>query len=599
MYEKLSQNPKPFWSYIKALRKDKGEIPSLKTREGILTATDADKSNALVNQFSSVFTKENLDNLPELHKEFPDMPQITFSKEGIAKLLKNVKPDKASGPDKIPAKFLKEAADDLAKMYQHLFYQSYSTGSLPSTWTHALVCPIYKKGQKSLPENYRPVSLTAIPCKLFEHIIVSKTWEHLNRHKIITCKQHGFRTGMSCETQLIEALNDWTSILNKGQSQVDVIVLDFSKAFDMVPHERLLLKLERYGITGNTQRWIRGFLTTRSHEVVVSGTSSKIHPVTSGVPQGTVLGPLLFLLYINDIETSLSSTIRLFADDSAIYREIRDDNDTTILQNDLSKLQQWADLWQMSFNIKKCKVLKITRRTKHKNCYKYTMSSPSDGSQIVLDETPSEKYLGVMLDNKLSFNEHITLITNKATKLLNLCRRNLHMCSPNIKESAYKAIVRPHLEYASAAWNPFTQHNINRIEGVQRRAARFILGNYTYGPDAHLSEEMENTLKWHSLQHRRAIRDLQLFFKIKNELVNIPFPHTVTLSTRNPNKFITIQALHSEVYKYQFFPRTIRLWNSLPLTVTSAPTLEAFRNKTISLVHARSWHKVNNTWALL
>jgi hypothetical protein len=159
---------------------------------------------------------------------------------------------------------------------------------------------------------------------------------------------------MSCETQLVEALDDWTTAMNKGQSQVDAIVLDFSKAFDMVPHQRLIHKVNSYGITGKTQHWIHAFLSSRTHEVVVNGTSSNTQAVTSGVPQGTVLGPLLFLLYINDIGNDLDSIIRLFADDSAIYREINTPEDSPILQHDLFKLQQWADLWQMNFNVKKC-----------------------------------------------------------------------------------------------------------------------------------------------------------------------------------------------------------------------------------------------------
>ena len=172
-------------------------------------------------------------------------------------------------------------------MYTHLFTQSYKLGQLPTSWKSATICPIFKKGKRSLPENYRPVSLTAIPCKIFEHILVSQIWNHLNKYDIITSKQHGFRKGMSCETQLVEAIHDWTTILNKGQ--------------------------------GN---WISSFLTNRTHHVVVNGSTSNIESVLSGVPQGTVLGPLLFLIYINDIEQHLTSKIRLFADDSAIYTGI-------------------------------------------------------------------------------------------------------------------------------------------------------------------------------------------------------------------------------------------------------------------------------------
>ena len=177
------------------------------------------------------------------------------------------------------------------------------------------------------------MSLPAIPCEIFEHILVSQIWNHLNKYDIITSKQHGFRKGMPCETQLVEAIHDWTTILNKGQGQVDVILLDFSKAFDTVPHQRLLQKLNKYGIRNHTLNWISSFLTNITRHVVVNGSTSNVESVLSGVPQGTVLGPLLFLIYINDIDQHLTSKIRLFADDSAIYRDINCPNDAHVVDD--------------------------------------------------------------------------------------------------------------------------------------------------------------------------------------------------------------------------------------------------------------------------
>ena len=342
--------------------------------------------------------------------------------------------------------------------------------------------------------------------------------------------------------------------MNQGQGQIDVILLDFSKAFDTVPHQRLLHKLKSYGITHHTLNWINAFLTNRTHQVLVNGSHSETQIVTSGVPQGTVLGPLLFLLYINDIENNLTSKITLFADDSALYRKIDTLADSHSLQQDILRLQYWADKWQMKFNIKKCKLLRITKRT----YLMHTPTSPSNtrypqqtstaaeniinldnslsSNSIVLDEVKSDKYLGVILDNKLSFNQHIDEIVNKTTKLLNLCRRNLHMCDHHSKEIAYKTIVRPHLEYASTAWNPYTARNIDKIESVQRRAARFILRNYNYGPDSHLTYQIQHTLKWIPLQHRRTLYDLVTFYKIRANYINIRFPETVRQSPHQPDR---------------------------------------------------------------
>ena len=509
-------------------------------------------------------------------------------------------------------------------MYKHLFQQSYDNSELPSTWLTATICPVYKKGAKDLPSNYRPVSLTAIPCKLFEHIISSKIWEHLNHHNIITSKQHGFRGGMSCETQLIESIHDWSQLLDKGPGQVDVILLDFSKAFDVVPHQRLLSKLHSYGITNNTSNWIMKFLTQRTQSVVVNGSTSKEAPVTSGVPQGTVLGPLLFLIYINDIEDNLICPLRLFADDSAIYRGISCLQDALQLQKDLIKLQKWAALWQMQFNVSKCKMLRITHKKKPID-FTYTMYQPlekennilipeeiitttnsllsvssSNNNFAPLESITSDKYLGVILDNKLSFNLHVDYIINKATKLLNLCRRNLHMCNQDVKQTAYNTLVRPHLEYASSAWCPHTKCNIDKIEAVQRRAARFTLNYYQYGPDAGLTNKITEELKWLPLQHRRALTNLSNFYKIKNHLVNVSLPTVIVPSGIHVHHYIQVPT-RLNCYKYSFFPATIRMWNQLPETICTSPSLESFKTSTSRWITGKKWVLLSgtNTWTLM
>ena len=205
----------------------------------------------------------------------------------------------------------------------------------------------------------------------------------------------------------------------------------------------------------------------------------------------------------------------------------------------------------------------------------------------------------MILDNKLSFNQHVDAICKKATNLLNLCRRNLHMCTPQIKEAAYKAIVRPQLDYASPAWNPHTSRNINKIEAVQKRAARFILGNYQYGPQANITEQIQSQLKWPLLQHRRAAYDLSMFYKIRSNIINIKFPQSVQVSPKQDLRYIRIQALHSDTYKNSFFCRTVRLWNSLPTTITTSGSLDIFKTQTITWITPLTWVKVNNTWALV
>ena len=268
------------------------------------------------------------------------------------------------------------------------------------------ITPVYIKGNKNLAENYRPVSLTCVACKIMEHIICSHIHKHLEHHNILTSLQHGFRAKHSCETQLLITLFDILSSRDK-KVQVDVMVLDFSKAFDTVPHDRLLSKLEHYGITGPILNWISVFLKGREQRVLVGGAASSQTSVDSGVPQGTVLGPLLFLLHINDLPQVVSSQVRLFADDCLLYRDIRCRDDQVALQRDLDTLRNWGDTWGMRFNAAKCNVLRISRsKTPHTNFYTL-------GCHI-LDEVNQAKYLGVTITNELSWSAHIDITTNKA-----------------------------------------------------------------------------------------------------------------------------------------------------------------------------------------
>ncbi|VDI02195.1 Hypothetical predicted protein [Mytilus galloprovincialis] len=217
-------------------------------------------------------------------------------------------------------------------------------------------------GDKHAPENYRPVSLTSVPCKLLEHIICRHILKHLEKHRVLTSLNHGFRSGYSCETQLLVTLHDFMKAFDAGK-QIDVAILDFSKAFDTVPHNKLLHKMNEYGIRGPLNKWLEMFLTQRKMKAVVDGEESEEASVDSGVPQGTVLGPLLFLCHINDLPDSVQSSVRLFADDCLLYRNINSQHDHTLLQRDLQNLEVWATNWGMRFNAKKCYILSIKNKS--------------------------------------------------------------------------------------------------------------------------------------------------------------------------------------------------------------------------------------------
>ena len=487
----LKDNPKSFWSYVKLMRTENTGIPPLKS-EGKLCTTDSDKAQALNNQFKSVFNIEDPSSIPSKSaSQYPTIDNLTIGVEGVAKQFANLNPNKACGPDEIPAKLLKTVSLEIAPAMQFLFQQSYDLGIMPEDWSKALVTALYKKGPKSDPGNYRPISLTCLSCKIMEHVVLSHIAKHLSHNNILLDSQHGFREKLSTVTQLINSTYDWASTLNH-RGQTDLILLDFSKAFDLVPHHRLAVKLEHYGINGPTLRWIQSFLRGRQQAVSVNGSHSSWQDVTSGVPQGSVLGPTLFLLYINDISDHLKSPIRLFADDSIIYREISSPMDHVILQDDLTTLATWADTWLMRFNVGKCAVMSITLKKKP-SLHEYNIRGE------VLNRAKEHDYLGVTISDDLKWTTHCRKTTTKASRTLGMLRRTLSACSKEVKSRAYLSLVRPQLEYSGEAWSPYTQNDINRLEQVQRQAARFVHSDYR--KTTHVTPLLQD-LDWDTLHHR-------------------------------------------------------------------------------------------------
>ena len=508
------ESKKKLYSYIKHCKKDSiGVAPIRNTQTGALETEPRVKAELLNLQFHSVFSKVMPLSLKQLCKRLlpgfrsaPPMPEFTFSENGVLKLLGTLKPHKAAGPDKLRPFLLKELREQIAPILVAVFRISYETGRLPEDWKCANVAPIFKKGSKHKAENYRPVSLTCICCKVMEHIFVSQINRHLRDNGILVPYQHGFREGLSCDTQLIQFIDD----LHKGTTearQVDCIVMDFAKAFDKVSHDRLLYKLEGYGIQGKALIWIQDFLHGRTQKVVIDGESSPTCPVTSGVPQGSVLGPILFLIYINDIGNNIKSEIRLFADDTILYRKINTTADAEILQSDIQQLHKWCLEWQMAFHPSKCSLLRVKRGRSVVGA-DYTL----DG--WTLESVPKVKYLGVTINSNLRWDDHTTSVRQSAYATQRFLKRNLRMHSPQVKEAAYHTYVRPKAEYASATWDPHTKKNIESIEMIQRSAARWVLGKdgRRYRTDSVTA--MLDNLGCRSLQQRRADSRLYMLYKI-------------------------------------------------------------------------------------
>ena len=567
LVDNFKQNPRNFFAY--ASKKQKSSTVGPMLIDNNLVQNDLEIVEELNSFFVSVFTAEKPDNLPNIPvNNIEHLTDIFIAPDVILKKLSTLKDYKAPGPDNIYPKLLKECAQQLCVPLSIIFRKSIDEGIVFRQWKLANITPLFKKGAKNLVQNYRPISLTSVPCKILESLIKEQLVEHLEKFNIIKNTQHGFRKGKSCLTNLLEYLEYITDQIDQG-NPVDSILLDFSKAFDKVPHTRLLLKLKSVGISGKILLWIEQWLTGRKQSVVLNNVISKWRPVLSGVPQGSVLGPILFLIYINDIDDCVSSKISKFADDTKLFHKVSDLEDNDRLQSDLQRLTEWANVWQMEFNASKCKVLHFGNSNRS---FSYNINSVS------LEATNSEKDLGVYISNDLKPEKHINEVVLKANRLLGMIYRSIEIKSKDIIVPLYCSLVRPHLEYCIQAWRPYYVKDISKIEKVQRRALNMIEGLNGLSYHAKLQAVGLDTL-----EIRRIKSDMIEVFK---ELINCDtsgtslFEYDVNrINLRGHSRKLKGKPFRTEIRRHSFSQRIINTWNSLPECVVSSPTIEIFKDR--------------------
>ena len=357
--------------------------------------------------------------------------------------------ESAAGPDEIGPRLLQELEGAAAAALTVIFRASVESGVVPDDWRWVNVTPIFKKGSKMDPGNYRPVSLTSVCCKLLEGLLKTAITKHLLENNLVNPSQHGFMAGRSCCTNLLEFMEEVTRAVDEG-ALVDVIYLDFAKAFDKVPKERLLEKLRAHGIGGQILRWIRNWLTDRQQRVVLNGKKSGWEMVLSGVPQGSVLGPLLFMIFINDLNDAAlkAEFLKKFADDTKLGGKVSTVEERAALQEALNGLCSWAATWGMDFNVKKCKVLHVGHNNPR---HVYTM-----GGQP-LGETEEETDVGVITTANLKPAAQCRKAARIAAAVLGQICRAFHYRDRHVFIQLYKQYVRPHLEFAAAAWSPWQE----------------------------------------------------------------------------------------------------------------------------------------------
>ena len=586
---------KKFWSYVKA-SSNTHRIPETVHYNDIFRNNFKEQAN-LFNEF--FFEQFSSSSKYDIEINYSKVPDIQFSPVDVEKILRSTDPNKAPGPDKIHGKILKMCAKNLAVPLAMLFETSYYTCAIPNDWKCANVVPVFKKGSKSSVQNYRPISLTSLVMKIYERIIATEILSKVNGK--IDNRQHGFLPLKSCESQLIPFADNLAKCLNNG-SRMDVIYFDFAKAFDLVNHDIILQKLkDNFGINGFLLKFLLEYLSNRSQRVIIGNTFSDSLPVVSGVPQGSILGPILFVLFINDIGTEVSpdSNILLYADDTKLYREICNENDMEMLQADIMALNNWAVTNKMRFHPQKCKVLSVTLQRNNGDKFVYEMAGTP------LQYVECEKDLGVNMTTNLCWTKHVNYLYSKANRNFGLMRRTCHFIkNRRQRRSLYLAMVRSQFEHCSSLWFSCSATMVEKLESLQKRCMKWILNEefHSYSPEIYYTRCRELDIL--PLQYRLAFKDLKLFHNIIHSRSSIDLPehmhfHCGTSRLRSSHldelsivsdisPRITLNYSKSQTdtisssltqFSKSYFYRTMNSWNSLSFEIRNVTPSNLFETE--------------------
>lgn len=516
----LDKTTKRLNSYVSSQLKNKNiSIPALTGENGRLYVNAKDKANILASHFSSVFVKNRFQKNDAINEnEIRDIKidTIIFDSLDVYKILLNLDSKTNTSPDKISNIFLKNCAISLTFPINYIFNYSIMTGTVPNIWKKSIVTPLHKKDSRSNASNYRPISLTCSLSKVMETLVHSQLSHFFEANNIIPDCQHGFSKGKSTTTQLLECFDDWTNALDKGFN-VDIVYFDISKAFDSVDHNKLLLKLFKVGVGGNLLKWIENWLKNRDFVVKVDESISDNFEVLSGVPQGSLLGPLLFNLFISDLVEFCKTenvSVKMYADDLKAYIIYSNQYDTLKLQLFINKLSEWCNTNYLKIASDKCRVLFLGTKNAKTPYFVNTLE--------IAKVTDSITDLGVDITPDLKWSSHIKKRCDKAYGLLFSLFKAVRSKNSLLLKNLYISYVRPILEYASSVANPYLKKDIEKLESVQKMATKLIHFRCFKNDTHHFSYvETLQRLRLKTLQERRLINDLVLYHKIFYKRVRI------------------------------------------------------------------------------
>ena len=551
----------------------KTSIPPLEN-DGSISSDENEKANILNNFFQSQSSLNN--QYPILPQILPtavtnELNNIEFSRTEVETILKSLPIGKASGPNNLSNRILRELAHELSSPFCNLFNQSINLGFVPSSYKEASVCPVHKKGDRYIPSNYRPISLLNSESKLFERLVFKYLYNHLRDNNLLSSLQSGFIPGDSTVNQLTYLYNTFYQALDSGK-KVRAVFCDISKAFDRVWHEGLLLKLKAAGVTGKVLAWFKSYLSDRKQRVILPGVTSDWAYICAGVPQGSILEPLLFLLFINDIVLDIGSNIRLFADDTSLYIIV--DNPITAancLNIDLERISKWAATWLVAFNPTKTESPLISRKLNKLN------HPPIIMQNLQISEVEFHKHLGIYLSNDCTWHHHIKYISEKAWCRINVMRKLKSKLDRKSLETIYTAFIRPLLEYGDVIWDNCSQYEKQELEKIQLEAARIATRTTKLISITALYKEVG----WESLEQRRQTHKLTLFFKMFSHVTPLYLSSLIPPSVsdmsrynlRNTDQLQTIDS-RTNLYYNSFLPSTVRAWRA---EVKQSQTTHSFK----------------------
>ena len=574
LVEDWKEAPKRLHSYVRSKKTAPVTVGPLRVSDGRVCSDPLEMAECLAGAFGSVY-RSDIPQTQDAHQTSDYLlPPLTFSQDDVKTLLTNIDGSSAMGPDELHPLILKNCADVISHPLHVIFSRSLSEGIVPEAWKISTVVPIYKKGNRYDPLNYRPISLTSVCCKTMERLICRHITGFLEEHNILTDHQFGFRSGRSTVEQLLLVYEEVSRWVDTGRL-VDVVLFDYSKAFDVVRHQILLAKLHSVGVQGDVLRWVEHFLTNRVMQVSVKDRKSRPRQVSSGVPQGSVLGPLLFLIYINHVASKLKCSFKIFADDLKIYASVdrshplAQDEYESQVQSDIDMLYNTSESWGLHINGDKCAVLRFSRALRDTPRPHYTLNGHC------LPAPSSHGDLGVIIDNTLKFHEHIDSLALKVAGLCHSFLKALVCRSPKLMLFLLTTHIRPVLEYGSCLWHTGFVGDIWKLERIQRRWTKRVhdLHNLSYS-------ERLSRLGLFSVQGRLTRADLIQYWKIFNGKSCIA-PHSMfaqpqTGTRGHPFKIMVTRA-NTDIRQRFFSQRLVNLWNSLPADVVTAPDLQSFK----------------------